>query len=196
MDEVARIGGLLESGALEDAEIEGLYDEVLAAFPRALPTIWRMGYAQPKVPLERAAPVEEGLGPVGKPETGGPGMDEAERERRIIHPVRDDPGQEPASWPKLPLFTATSHRVKDVMGRYFGGAEIDELVEEFPGILPEQLEEYVRRRSEHHQGGLYEPEVEEIRRLAGEGLVRRPRSPAGRVSRVAACSGPSGGAGS
>lgn len=45
MDEVARIG-VLESGALEDAEVARLYGEVIAALPRALPMMRRMGYAE------------------------------------------------------------------------------------------------------------------------------------------------------
>lgn len=56
MDEVARIGGLLERGALEDAEVERLYAEVIPALRRALPTMRRMGYAEPRLPLGPAAP--------------------------------------------------------------------------------------------------------------------------------------------
>lgn len=180
MDEVARIG-VLESGALEDADVARLYGEVIAALPRALPMMRRMGYAEPKVPLGRAAPGEE-LGSGRESETGGPRMDEAEREERIMHPVEENPGRDPAAWPIHRVFAGTPHRVTDVMGRYYGGAEIDELVEEFPGILPEQLEEYVRRRAAYHQGGLYQPEIDEIRGLAEEGLdeaeiARRTRKP-------------------
>lgn len=110
-------------------------------------------------------------------------MDEAEREGRIMRPVEDEPGADPAAWPVHRVFAGTPHRVNDVMGRYYqGGVEIDELVEEFPSILPEQLEEYVRRRAAYHQGGLYEPEIDEIRGLAAQGLgdaeiARRTRKP-------------------
>ena len=112
-------------------------------------------------------------------------MDEAEREGRITRPIEDNPDQGPDDWPKYPLFAGTSHRVKDVMGRYFGGAEIGELVEEFPGILREQLEEYVAQRGMYHQGGLHEPQIDGIRRLADEGLGEAETARRANVSRSA-----------